>query len=316
MSNEAIKIMAKPQLPWYKAFLRSVVKYKYMYLMLIPGLVYILVFNYAPIYGLTMAFQDFKITKGFFNSPFVGFDNFKYLFGQRAFQYALRNTIIISFYKIIFGFPIPIILALLINEVKINIFKRSVQTILYMPHFLSWIIMFGLIYNLIKEFGPVDSLIKAFGGQTIHFLSDISYFRGLVVASDIWKEMGWSAIIYLAALAGVPPELYESAVIDGASRFKCIIKISLPVIMPTITIMFLLRIGGILNAGFEQIFTMYNSAVFRVGDIIDTYVYRIAMVDSKFHISAAAGFFKSVIGCFMILGTNALMNRFEQETLF
>ncbi len=291
-------------------------RYKYMYLMLIPGLLYIIIFHYLPMAGLAIAFEKFSVVKGVFHSPFVGFDNFQYLFSSIQFRNALKNTVIISFYKILIGFPIPILLALMINEVQGRFFRKSVQTILYLPHFLSWIIMYGLIFNLVKEYGPINYLLRSLGGDTVFFLSDVNTFRGVVVISDVWKEMGWNAIIYLAALAGVPQELYEAAIIDGASRWQCLKKISFPCIMPTIAIMFLLRIGGILNAGFEQILALYNSSVFSVGDIIDTYVFRIGIQEAKFGISAAAGMFKSVIAFVLVLGTNKLMGRFDQETLF
>jgi len=298
-------------------FFPSVWKYRYFYLMLIPGLLYIIIFHYAPMAGLAIAFQNFKLTKGIFGSAFNGLANFQTLFRTDMFSRAFRNTVIISMYKILFGFPIPIILALFINEIRLVAFKRTVQTIFYMPHFLSWIVMFGLVFNFVKEMGPINYLIRALGGNTIFFLSDTRYFRGVVVISDIWKEMGWNAIIYLAALAGVPNEISESATIDGASRMKYVLRISLPYIMPTIVIMFLLRIGGILNAGFEQIYALYNSSVFSVGDIIDTYVYRTALTgDFKFAVATAAGMFKSVIACILVVATNKLMGRFDQETLF
>ena len=298
-------------------FFPAVWKYKYFYLMLIPGLLYIIIFHYLPMAGLAMAFQNFKLTKGIFGSSFNGLANFQTLFRTDMFSRAFGNTVIISAYKILFGFPIPILLALFINEIRVSAFKRTVQTIFYLPHFLSWIVMFGLVFNFVKEMGPINYLIRALGGKTIFFLSDVRYFRGVVVISDIWKEMGWNAIIYLAALASVPNELYESATIDGASRMKCVLRISLPYILPTIVIMFLLRIGGILNAGFEQIYALYNSSVFSVGDIIDTYVYRTAMTgDPKFAVAAAGGMFKSVIACVLVVATNKLMGKFDQETLF
>lgn len=291
-------------------------RYKYMYLMLIPGLLYIIIFHYLPMAGLAIAFEKFSVVKGVFHSPFAGLDNFQYLFSSLQFRNALKNTFIISFYKILFGFPSAILLALLINEVRQKRLQKLVQTVVYLPHFLSWIVMYGLIFNLLRQSGPVDSLITSLGGQTINFMSDTDYFRGVVVISDLWKEMGWNAIIYLAALAGVPQELYEAAQIDGASRFKCLWKISLPCIMPTITVMFLLRIGSILNAGFDQILALYNSAVFSVGDIIDTYVFRLGIQEAKFDVATAAGLFKSVFAFLLVFGTNKLMSRFDQETLF
>lgn len=297
--------------------IRALIRYKYLYLLLIPGLVYLLVFCYLPMFGLVIAFQNYKAFGGVFKSPFIGFGNFQYLFRSDQFVSAVWNTFIISGYKIIFGFPVPIIFALLMNEIRSRSLKRSIQTILYLPHFLSWVIMFGLLFSFLSEFGPLNQLLMGmFGGKPIFFLSDTRYFRSVVVISDIWKEVGWSAIIYLAALASISPELYEAATIDGASRFKCILKISLPSILPTITIMLLLRIGGILNAGFEQIINLYNPTVFKVGDIIDTYVYRIGLLQTKFGYSAAAGMFKSVVALILVLSTNHFVKKTEQGGLF
>lgn len=302
--------------PLLKRLGRALIRYRYFYLMLIPGVAYILLFHYAPMFGLTIAFQDYKVSKGVLGSAFVGLDNFRYLFRSDMFRSALRNTFIVSGLKILFGFPMPILFALLMNELRAAWYKRTVQTILYMPHFLSWAIMFGLVFSFVTEMGPLNSLIRAFGGKTIFFMSDTRYFRAVLVVSDIWKEVGWNAIIYLAALAAVPQDMYEAATIDGASRFKCMTRISLPCILPTIMVMFLLRVGGILNAGFEQIFTMYNPSVFSVADIIDTYVYRIGIKETKFSVSAAAGMFKSVVACIMVFTANYLAQRAEQESLF
>lgn len=294
----------------------ALIRYKYMYILLLPGLIYLFLFHYLPMAGLVVAFQDYKVFLGISKSPFVGFSNFSYLLSSKQFMSAVKNTFIISGYKILFGFPAPIIIALLINEIRVRFLQRTIQTILYLPHFLSWVIMFGLLFNILSEYGPINQLIKAFGGKPIFFLSDTKYFRLVVIASDIWKEVGWSAIIYLAALAGIPPELYEAAHIDGASRAKSILFISLPSLMPTIIVMLLLRIGGILNAGFEQILTLYNASVFSVGDIIDTYVYRIGLLQTKFGISTAAGMFKSVIALILVTGANYLAKKMDQEALF
>ncbi|TVY07395.1 sugar ABC transporter permease [Paenibacillus cremeus] len=281
--------------------------------MLVPGLLYIAIFHYAPMFGLVIAFQDYKVFKGVTGSAFVGFDNFVYLFKAPQFLTAMKNTFIIAAYKIIFGFPVPILLALLINEVRFLIFKRSVQTILYLPHFLSWIVMSGLLFNFLTEQGPINKLIKLTGQKAIFFFSDEIYFRTILVLSDIWKEMGWNAIIYLAALTVVSHEMYEAAKIDGATRLQCMLRISLPSIMPVIMIMLLLRMGSILNVGFEQVFNLYNPMLYGVGDIIDTYVYRIGVLENKFHLSAAAGMFKSVIACIMVITTYYFLEKVEEK---
>lgn len=287
-----------------------------MYLLLLPGLVWVLVFCYGPMFGLVIAFQDYKPFLGVMESKFNHFGNFTYLFSSDQFWIAMKNTVIISFYKIVIGFPMPILFALMMNELRSRALKRSVQTILYLPHFLSWVIMYGVLYSFLGEGGTLNRLITAMGGDTVYFMSDTSVFRTVIVASDIWKELGWSAIIYLAALAGVPPEIYESATMDGANRLQVTFKISLPYILPTISVMLLLRIGGIMNAGFEQILSLYNASVFSVADIIDTYVYRIGLLQTKFGVSAAAGMFKSIIAFALVLFTNHLMKKADQESLF
>jgi putative aldouronate transport system permease protein len=292
-------------------------KYKSFYLMLIPGLVYVLIFHYGPMFGLVISFKNYKIFQGVWGSPWVGFDNFIKLFTSSKFYQVLNNTFLISIYKIIFGFPAPIILAILINEVKNRFFARSVQTIVYLPHFISWVVTSGLVINFLSPTdGFVNGLIELFGGEPIFFMGLPEYFRSILVGSDIWKEFGWGAIIYLAALAGISPEINEAAIIDGASKLKRIIYITIPSIIPTIIILLLLRIGGVLNAGFEQVFSMYNPAVYDVGDIIDTYVYRVGIIDRNYGFSSAVGLFKSLIACLLLLGANWLVKKSKQDGIF
>ena len=292
-------------------------KYKNYYLMLLPGLVFIIIFLYLPIAFNFIAFKDYKIFLGPLESPWNGLDNFKRLFQNSDFIRILKNTLIISFYKILFGFPIPILFALLLNEVRCVLFKKTVQTIVYLPHFISWVVLASLATTLLSpNDGFLNNLLVQMGREPIFFLGDPNYFRGVLVATDIWKEMGWAAIIYLAALAGVPVDMYEAAAIDGASKIQKILYITIPSILPTIVIMLLLRMGGILNAGFEQVFTLYNPAVYEVADIIDTYVYRIGIVETQYGFSAAAGLFKSFIACFMVVTCNWLARKSGQEGLF
>ncbi len=295
---------------------RTIWRYRYFYLMLIPGVIYVVLFHYVPMGGLAIAFQDYKIFLGIQGSKFVGFANFQRLFLTPKFLEVLRNTFIISGYKILFGFPVPILLAILINEVRQRAFQRTVQTVIYLPHFISWVIMSGIVMNL---FAPGDGLFNliriALGQKPIFYMAEPQYFRTILVVTDIWKEMGWGAVIYLAALSGVPQEIHEAAVIDGANRIQRIAYIALPCILPTIMVMFLLRLGGVLNAGFDQVFSMYNSAVYDVADILDTYVYRIGVVDRKYGFSTAVGLFKSVIACAFVLTFNYLSDKAGQETL-
>lgn len=298
------------------ALRRTVWRYRYFYLMLIPGIVYAVLFHYVPMGGLVIAFQDYKVFLGLTGSKFVGFANFERLFLTNKFLSVLANTFIISGYKILFGFPVPILLAILINEVRQHSFQRTIQTVVYLPHFISWVIMSGVVMNLLAPGDGLLNLIRiAMGQKPVFYMAEPQYFRSILVVTDIWKEMGWSAVIYLAALSGVPQEIHEAAVIDGANRIQRILYIAIPCILPTIAVMFLLRLGGVLNAGFDQVFSMYNSAVYDVGDILDTYVYRIGVVDRKYGFSTAVGLFKSVVACAFVLIFNYLSEKAGQETL-
>jgi putative aldouronate transport system permease protein len=298
----------------FKRSLKKIWKDKPLYLILLPGILYFVVFHYIPMYGATIAFKDFKVMQGILGSKWVGFKNFVEVFNHPAFLPALRNTIIISFYKIIFGFPAPIILALLLNEIKKVTFKRVIQTVSYLPHFLSWVVIAGLAAKMFSpSSGVVNIFIKALGYEPIYFMADPKWFRGLLVTTDIWKEIGWGSIIYLAALSGVDIQLYEAAIVDGASKWKQLIHITLPGIVSTIVIMFILRIGGILNAGFEQVFMMYNANVYDVADILDTLTYRIGLESAKYSLSTAISIFKSIIGFTLILITNKLSKMIDED---
>lgn len=296
---------------------QNFIKYKYLYLMLLPGILYIIIFHYVPMFGLVISFEDYKIFKGISGSPWVGLGNFQTLFSSAKFYLVMRNTFLISIYKIIIGFPMPILVAILINEVRNKFFMKSMQTVIYLPHFISWIVASGLVISFLSPTdGFINNIIRFFGGAPIFFMGSSEYFRGILVVSDIWKEVGWGAIIYLAALAGVPMELNEAAIIDGANKIKRIVYVTLPYIVPTIIILLLLRIGGVLNAGFDQVFAMYNSAVYDVGDIIDTYVYRVGIIETKYGFSAAVGLFKSLLTVTFLLTANWIAKRADQESLF
>lgn len=283
---------------------KDMMRDRYLYLMLIPGLLFFIVFKYVPMYGLRVAFMDYNPFAPD-KSQWVAFAQFQDLFTRPAFQKVFKNTIIISFWKMLFGFPIPIILALMMNEMRNMRFKKITQTFLYLPYFISWVIMGGLIMNLLDPgTGAITSLIKLITGQNIQVLTSLSAFRPMLVVSDLYKNMGWGTIIYFAALSGVDPQLYEAAAIDGAKRFKQMLYVTLPSIMPTIIIMAILNCNNILNAGFDQIFMLYSAPVYDVADIIDTYVYRIGINQSNYSFSTAAGMFKSVIALILILSVN------------
>lgn len=299
-----------------KGIYKTASKYKFLYLMLIPGLVWVIIFKYLPMYGLTMAFKDYQIFKGLSDSPWVGLDNFERLISDRYFWPVLRNTLLISFYKIIFGFPVPIMIALMLNEVKNRIYRRSVQTMIYFPHFISWIIVAGLMYILFSDQGLVNQIVESMGGESQIWMADPKYFRSIITASSIWKEAGWGTVIYMAALSGIDPQLYEAAFMDGANRLQRIWYITLPCLMPTIIILLTLRMGRVMQAGFGQVLALINPNVRQVGEIIDTYVYRIGLEQAEYSFSTAVGFFKSVSNFILIISANYLVKKSDHESLF
>jgi len=287
------------------------------YILFIPVLAYFIIFSYAPMYGVTLAFKDFKAIDGIMGSPWVGLKHFTRLFSSSVFWEVVRNTLMINLWRIIFAFPAPVILALLINEVRHNAFKRTVQTISYLPHFISWVILSGIINEVLSPSrGALNYLITVFGGQPIYFLAEVGWFRAILVITGIWQSVGWGTIIYLAAISGIEQEQYESAYIDGANRWHLVKYITVPSIIPVVSIMLILTLGGILNGGFDQVFNLYSPPVFRVGDIIDTYVYRVGLGVTAFgarppdfSFATAVGLFKNVIGLFLVLGTNFLAGK-------
>jgi putative aldouronate transport system permease protein len=294
---------------------RQYKKNKYLFLMLAPVLIWYAIFHYGPMYGIQLAFKDFRIMKGIWESPWVGFKYFHYIFVMSPdFGKIMWNTIVISFLQIVFGFPAPIILALLFNEIRFPWFKKITQTISYLPHFLSWVIIGGILITLLSpSHGIVNYFITMFGHKPIYFLGEEDWFRFTLIVSGIWKEVGWGMIIYLAALAGVDSQLYEAAVIDGANRWKQTWHITLPSILPVITILLILRVGGIMDAGFDQIFNLYSPAVYGVADVLDTYVYRMGLMNAQFSLTTAIGLFKNVVALFLVLSTNYIVKKLGQE---
>ncbi|MBS4220345.1 sugar ABC transporter permease [Bacillus sp. FJAT-49711] len=304
--------LIKKKRVWAKMY-----SFRYMYLMLVPALAYYFIFHYYPMYGVLIAFKNYNFTDGILGSSWAGFDHFTYLFQLDKFWQVFWNTLVISLYRLVFGFPFPLIIALLLNEVRKTLFKRTVQTIIYIPHFISWVIMGGLLISLLSiDSGIVNDIIRLFGGKPISFLTDESYFRSTLVWSMIWKEFGWNTIIFMAALAGVDPQLYEAAIMDGANRWKRIWHITLPSIRATIIILLILRIGNLMEAGFEQIFILYHPGVYNVSDIIDTYVYRIGLTEGRFSLAAAVGLFKSIINFTLLVLANQLSRRMGQQGVY
>lgn len=297
---------------------RAIGQYKLLYVLLVPALVYYAVFSYAPMYGLTLAFKHFMFYRGILGSPWVGWANFQEAFLYDDFWSALRNTVIISFGRLLFEFPVALILALLLNELgERSKAKRFFQTVFTFPHFLSWVVLSGILINILGDTGIVNALLSQFGLPRIDFLVNPGTFRPLLFASDDWKEAGWGAIIYLAAIAAISPEHYEAAYVDGANRWQQLRYITVPAIAGTIAIMLILAVGNIMNAGFDQIFNLYSGAVFNVADIVDTFVYRFTFQQGgSYGVGAAIGLFKSVLNLVLLLLANGVVKRMGHEGLF
>ncbi|MEG1997743.1 MAG: ABC transporter permease subunit [Clostridiales bacterium] len=289
---------------------------KSLYLMLIPGVLLTLIYAYGPMFGLVIAFKKFSMANGILGSEWVGLDNFVYLFKYYPnFTQIIANTVIIAVLKMIFNFFVPVIVALMLNELSSNKFRRGIQTIVYLPHFISWVVIAGiLIVALHPTDGIINNILKSFGVDPIYFLGNNKTFRPVLVISDVWKNFGYGTIIYMAALTGIDPTLYEEATIDRANRLQKMWHITLPGILPIIVLVTTLNMGGILNAGFDQIFAISNYLVVSVADIIDTYVYRIGMEDRKFSEATAAGLFQSAIGMALVIITNCVAKKIDPES--
>lgn len=289
----------------------------WLYLMLVPGLLYFVVFKYLPMWGVLLAFKDYQPFSGFWGSPWVGLKHFERFFTDPSFWTLLRNTFIIAFYNLVFYFPLPIIVALLLNEVKNEVFKRLAQTFIYVPHFFSWVVISGITYIMLTtEGGIVNQVIEFFGGEKINFLLSEKWFRSIITAQVIWKETGWGTIIFLAALAGVDPSLYEAARMDGANRFRQLLHITLPAIRSTIVILLILRLGNFLQIGFEQIYLMLNGMNRNVGEILDTYIYTNGIQRGLFSYTTAVGLFNSAVGLVLIVVSNTLAKKFGEEGVY
>ena len=289
---------------------------KYKYLLILPVLVYFILFCYKPMWGLIIAFQDYRANLGITGSKWIGFRNFKTFFVDPYFFRLLRNTFSISLLMIVFSVPAPIILAILLNEVKHITFKRTVQTITYMPYFISMVVICSLIRNYSASDGLFSQIAIAFGGTGQNYLMQPQHFYPIYVVSGIWETIGWNSIIYLAALTGIDPEQYEAAIIDGAGRFRRIWSITLPNLLPLIMVLFILRMGGILNVGFEKIILLYNPSTYQVADVISTYVYRRGIQEAAYSFATAVGLFNSLVNVVFLVIANALSRKFTDSSLF
>jgi len=297
-------------------FAKILNKNKYMYAMLIPGVLSVLIFKYFPMYGLVIAFKNYNPFIGIADSPWVGLDNFKAIFASSDFWQVLRNTLIISSYKILVGFPAPILLALLLNEVVHAKFKRTIQSVLYLPHFISWVTLGGIMLTVFSYNGVVNEIIQAFGGKPVNIFTDVAHFRWVLVWSDVWKGAGWGTIIYLAAITTVDPALYEAAVVDGAKRWRQVWHITLPAIKSVIVLLLVLRIGQLMDSDFEQILVLQNNLVRSVSEVFATYVYRVGLGQAQFSFATCVGIFESVVALVLIASANRVAKLLGEEGLY
>ena len=290
---------------------------RFLFVLLIPGLIFFLVFKYLPIYGLLIAFKDYNFFDGILGSPWTGLSVFQEVFSTPSFWEVFRNTIVISSLQFVIGFPAPIIFALLLNEIVSKRAKRTIQTISYLPHFVSWVILGGLFLQFLSpSSGPVNALIELMGGRPVYFLADPNWFVPVLVATDVWKSIGWGSIIYLAALASIDPELYEAAEMDGAHRWQRLVSITLPALAPVITIMLILATGKLMDDNFDQIFNLYNPAVYGVGDVMSTYMYRKGLAEMQYSFATAVGLFKNLLSFTILLGANWLAKKINDHGLW
>lgn len=303
-----------------KSFLKRVKvdwkRNKSLYILVIPVLLFYLIFHYKPMYGAIIAFKDYTPALGVAGSPWVGFDQFIRFFSSPYFVRLIKNTIILSLYELVFGFPAPIILALLLNEVRNKKFKGIAQTITYLPHFISMVVVTGMITNFAMTSGLFNDIIAFFGGERSPILQNPNLYRTIYVASSIWQEVGWGSIIYLSALTGVDSQLYEAASIDGAGKWKQLVHVTLPAIMPTIIIMLILKTGSMMSMGYEKTILLYNPSTYETADIISSYIYRVGLLEMNWSYSTAIGLFNSVINCILLVFTNKLSKKYSETSLW
>lgn len=286
------------------------------HIMAFPGLFFLIVFSYIPMVGIIMAFQDFVPAKGLFRSEFVGLKHFIYMFQLPDIGKIIRNTVVIALGKMIFCTILAIMFAILLNEIRVKFLKKSVQTIVYLPHFLSWVVLASVVTNMFGLDGSVNQFLKWIGLEKINFLGSNSFFPGLIIGTDVWKEFGYSSVVYLAAITGIDPGLHEAATVDGASWWKRILHITLPGMLPIILLMSAMNLTSILSAGFDQIYNLYSPIVYETGDVLDTYVYRIGLVGRQYSFGAAVGLCRSIVGMVLLLGANGLTKKLTDQKIF
>lgn len=296
--------------------IRDFVRNRYLYLMILPVLIFYFLFHYKPMYGAIMAFQNYNPVKGIWGSPWVGLKNFVNFFNDYYFFRIFRNTVLISVYSLIFEFPAPIILALLLNEIKNKFFKSLVQTVTYVPYFISLVVICGIIKSFTLDTGVINDLVALFGGDRVTMLLQPKLFRTIYISSSIWQTAGWGSIIYLSTLMNIDQNLYEAAFVDGAGRFKQLVHITLPGILPTIVVMFILRVGGLMNVGFEKIILLYNPVIYDTADVISSYAYRKGLLEFNWSYSATVGLFNSVINFVLLIFANKVSKKVNETSLW
>ena len=299
-----------------KVIRADLAKHKGIYYMLAPVVLYYLLFHYQPMYGAQIAFKNFSVGQGISGSPWVGFEHFINFFNSYYFWRLLRNTLLINVYDVLFGFPAPILLALLLNEIKNNAFKRTIQTITYLPHFISLVVVAGLIVDFCSRTGLVNDILEILGFEPVVFMLQPSWFRTIFVGSGIWQNLGWGSIIYLAAMAGIDPQLYEAATIDGAGRWKQVLNVTIPGITPTVIILLILRFGQMMNVSSEKILLLYNPNTYETADVISTFVYRQGLIGMDYSYSSAVGLFNSVINFILLVSVNRISRKLSETSLW
>jgi putative aldouronate transport system permease protein len=295
---------------------KEIKKNKYLYILFAPVLVYYIIFRYVPMYGIIIAFKDYNLFKGIGASPWAGFKYFEQFLSSVYFWRLIRNTLVINLYDIVFGFPAPIILALLLNELRMKRFKSVIQTVSYLPHFVSTVVVVSMVVNFLSSTGLINNILAGMGFPRLEFLGQPKYFWGIYTTMNIWKGVGYGSIIYLAALSGIDQELYEAAYVDGAGHWRQLWNITLPSIAPTITIMFLLKIGHLLEVGYESIILMYNSRIYETADVISSYVYRRGLIDADYSFATAVGLFQSIFGLILIITSNKISSKLSETSLW
>ncbi|MDR1566005.1 MAG: ABC transporter permease subunit [Treponema sp.] len=300
----------------FKKLLKDIVKNKYVYLMALPVILFYIIFFYLPMGGMLISFQDYSPARGIVGSKWIGLDNFTGFFTDYQFPRLIRNTLLLSAYLIIFSFPAPLILALLINELRSRPYKRIVQTISYLPHFISLVVVCGIIVDFTSSAGVINQVLGFFGIPPVTFLMRPERFRAIFVVSDIWQHMGWSSIIYLAALSGIDPGLYEAAIIDGAGRFRQMLSVTLPSLMPTITVLFIMRIGNIMSVGYEKVILLYNPTIYETADIISSFIYRRGLLNADYGFSTAVGTVNSIVNFLFVWLANRISRSLSENSLW